>query len=273
MQPGVLRELGDGREDGMLDRFVFCYPEPVSSRWTDDAINAEVRKGYRRLYDDLRRLQLKMDGDGEPAPRPVALSPDAKQVLVEAINQHREEMDLPGFPSRLKGSWSKLEAYLARLCLILAIARAVEYGEPERVEASDVLKAVVLLDYLKTQTRRVHVKLYSENEDDRLAEDLARYLWVRGGHFRARPTELHAQLKSKFKPPRVDELSKKVKAVADRHPSIAYASGHESVSRDDGGRSTYRFVELTLKIGVNAVNGVSGGEANWCLSRSTLTSW
>jgi hypothetical protein len=268
MQPGILRELGEGREDGMLDRFVFCYPEPVPSRWTDDEISAEARESYRRLYDNLRRLHMTFDGDGGPTPTRVTLSPDAKEVIVDAINQHREEMELPGFPPRLKGPWSKLEAYLVRLCLILAMARTVEDGDPERVEADDVVRALVLLDYLKAQTRRVHAKLHGENEDDRLAEDLARFLWVRGGHFRGQPIELHAQLKSKFKPRRPDELSKKVKAVADQHPSIGYDSGHEPGVRDDGGRTTHRFVELTLKIGVNAVNGVSGGAAERCPSRS-----
>jgi hypothetical protein len=268
MQPGILSELGEGREDGMLDRFVFCYPEPVPCRWTDDEISAEAREDYRRLYDDLRRLHMTFDGDGGSAATRVALSPDAKQVIVDAINQHREEMELPGFPPRLKGPWSKLEAYLARLCLILAMTRAVEYGEPERVEAGDVVRAVILLDYIKVHTRRVHAKLHGENEDDRLAEDLARFLWVRGGHFRGQPAELHAQLKSRFKPPRRDELSKKVKTIANRYSGIDYDSGHESVSRDDGERTTRRFVELTLKIGVNAVNSVSGGAAERCPSRS-----
>ena len=258
IQPDVLPEMGAGREDGLLDRFLFSYPEPVPSRWTDDEITSVARASYKALYDGLRELHMPQDDYGDPDPVRVVLSPDAKEVLVEAINQHREEMEAVGFPARLKGPWSKLEAYLARLSLILAMARAVDEGAAQRVEAQDALKAVVLLDYFKNQARRVYVGLYGQSPEDRLAEDLAAFLERQGGSWRGQPAELHAQLKSQHKPSRADELSKLVRVIADKSPALTFEDGHEAIERD-GKRTTRRYVALILRNGVNGVNGVNRG--------------
>lgn len=55
IQPGVLPELianRQGREgDGFLDRFLFSYPEPMLSRWSDEEISLEA---VQVLYDRLR---------------------------------------------------------------------------------------------------------------------------------------------------------------------------------------------------------------------------
>jgi hypothetical protein len=252
IQPGVLPELGSGREDGLLDRFAFAYPDSMPSRWSENEISDEARGGYARLYAALRERHMPTDEYGDPDPIRIHFAPDAKAALVESINAHREEMEQPGFPARLKGPWSKLEAYLARFCLILAMARAAEEGDAERVEARDVLSAVVLLDYFKTMARRVYVGLHGENPADKLAADVSEFLRARGGHFKDEPAVLHEQLRSDSKPSRADELSKSLKAIAARSPILDFGSGNFK----KGGQSR-RFVELTLRKGVNGVNGVN----------------
>jgi hypothetical protein len=246
IQPGVLGELGAGREDGLLDRFVFAYPDPVPSRWTDAEISTGARDAYRQLYDALRDKHMPEDNHGDPEPVRVHFSPGAKAVFVDAVNAHREEMEAAGFPARLKGPWSKLEAYMARLSLILAMSRAADTGEAERVEGEDVLRAVVLVDYLKSHARRVYVGLYGENPVDRLAEDVAAFLKEREGYWRGQPSELHAQLRSDYKPGRANELGKMIRAIADRTPTLDLQDGHEAIERPDGKRSTRRV--LTLKL-------------------------
>jgi len=57
---------------------------------------------------------------------------------------------MPGFPARLEGVWSKMEACLARLSLILRLWRVAEQGGEEQVEAKDMLAASVLLDPYRT---------------------------------------------------------------------------------------------------------------------------
>ena len=258
IQPDVLPELGAGRDDGLLDRLLFAYPDPAPSRWTDDEISTEARVAYKALYDGLRSLHAYEDDYGDPEPKRVVLAPDSKSVLVEAINQHREEMETPGFPTRLKGPWSKLEAYFARLCLILALARTVDEEVAERVEARDVLSALALLDYFKNHARRVHVGLYGEHPDDQLAEDTANFLRRHGGSWEGQPAELHKQLESDFKPPRPDELSKRLKAIAERTPGLSYDNFDKWVSELKNKR---RFLRLTLENGGNGGNGGNGANS------------
>jgi hypothetical protein len=50
----------------------------------------------------------------------------------------------------------KIEAYTGRLCLVLAMARAVVENAPEQVETRDVVAAMVLIDYFKHMARRVY---------------------------------------------------------------------------------------------------------------------
>ena len=258
IQPAILPELGGGREDGLLDRFLFAYPEPVISEWSFDEISLGARDQYANLYRDLRELPMRTDEHGDPEPTRLHFSPDARIVLVDAVKGHRREMYAPGFPVRLKGPWSKLEAYLARIALILAASRAVNEGEPERVETKDILAAVVLLDYFKDMARRVYVGLHGEDPLDKLAADLERFLKARGGSWHGQPSELHAQLKSKHKPERVEELSKMVRTVADRTPTLGLEDGHEAIERD-GKRTTRRFLALSLRNTVNTVNTVNSG--------------
>ncbi len=258
IQPAILPELGGGREDGLLDRYLFAYPEPVVSGWSFDEVSFGARDQYASLYRKLRELPMRTDEHGDPEPTRLHFSPDARTVLVDAIRGHRGEMYAPGFPARLKGPWSKLEAYLARITLILAAARAAHEDEPERVECRDVFAAVVLLDYFKSMARRVYVGLHGESPDDRLAKDVAEFLQVRGGSWEGQPAELHAQLKSDYKPERANELTKRLKAVAARTLLLEFDSGERWIKELGNKR---RFVRLSLKDVGNDGNDGNGGGA------------
>ena len=248
IQPKVLPELGAGREDGMMDRVLFAYPNSVPSSWSDDEISPVARSEYAHLYKGLRELHMGTDDYGDPDPVGIHFSPDAKELFKGAVDELRAEMYRPGFAARLKGPWSKLEAYLARLCLILAAARAVDKGVAERIEEYDVLTAVLLVDYFKGMARRV----YREDPQQRLAEDVARFLEGRGGYFKDEPHILHEQLDSRYKPPRPDELSKKLKAIIPGINGLSLETGN--FTKDGQSR---RCVEISSESGVNGVNGVN----------------
>src|SRR5215212_9354748 len=256
IQPGVLPELGDGREDGLLDRFLFAYPEAELSGWTDDEISEKAESSYASLHAKLRELYMPTDEYDDPDPVRIHLAPDAKAVMIDAINDHRREMYAPGFPGRLKGAWSKLEAYFARLMLILATARAADTGAAERVETNDVLAAVVLLDYFKGHTRRVYVGLHGNDPDDLLAADIAAFLETRGGIWDGQPAELVAQLESDHKPPRANELTKRLKAVSAKTPGLDFDAGERW---DKELRNKRRFVRVSLRNVGNVGNVGNGG--------------
>jgi hypothetical protein len=69
---------------------------------------------------------MKEGENGEPVPGVVPMTPDAWEVFKELSGYLQDEMHAPGFPARLEGVLSKMEAYLARLSLILALCRVAD---------------------------------------------------------------------------------------------------------------------------------------------------
>jgi hypothetical protein len=246
IQPEVLKDLSRGPQDGMLDRFLCAYPEAVAPGWREAHIMEAAELRYATLYKQLRMRHLDSDEFGDPLPQKLVFSPSAKAVLIDAINEHAREMCRPGFPASLKGVYGKLEAYIGRLCLVLAMARAVGENAPERVETRDVVAAMVLIDYFKQMARRVYAAVRSANPLDGLAEDLARFLELQGSEWSGKPSELHSQLKSHHKPNRVNEFGKMVRAAVKRQRRLTFDDDHKRVIKPDGNASTRRVMKLKL---------------------------
>jgi uncharacterized protein DUF3987 len=245
IQPEVLQDLNRGPEDGMLDRFLCAYPEPVAPGWREAQITGAAEIRYADLYKQLRTRHLATDEFGDPLPQKVVFSASAKAVLIDAINAHAREMSRPGFPTPLKGVYGKLEAYIGRLCLVLAMARAIEEKAPEQVEPQDVVAAMALIGYFKHMARRVYAAVRDSNPLDGLAEDLAELLERQGGEYSGEPSELYLQLKSRHKPKRVNEFGKMVRAAVKRQARITFDERHEAIERD-GKRTTRRVMTLQL---------------------------
>jgi putative DNA primase/helicase len=247
IQPEVLHDLSKGPEDGMLDRFVCGYPDSVAPGWRDGVITESAQRRYSDLYQQLRVRRMESDEYGDPLPQKVEFSSSAKAVLEQAINDHAAESNRPGFPSRLQGVYGKLEAYIGRLSLVLAMARSVEERSSEQVQPQDVVAACALVGYFKSMARRVYAAIREANPTDNLAEDLARFLESEGGEWKGEPSELYLQLKSAYKPPRVNEFSKRLKAVEKRWPSIGVSVGDsEMYHKPDGKRSSRRVITVKL---------------------------
>lgn len=252
IQPDVLEDLAENREDGMLERFLFAYPKALNALWTEEDVSEGALVAYRDLYHRLRELSMNKDEDGDPVEVPVTFSPEAKEVYIEVYNQHRKEMATAGFPRYLRGVWAKLEAYTLRIALILACCRFAEAGVAERVEAEDVLKAVSLVDYFKSQARRVFGTLYGFDEKKMLLEDVCRFVAEQGGVWIGTATELHQQFHSPQKPKRPDELSRFIKEAAEDEEDFTYQSETDRFKDEETGEWKSRRV-LTLYKG----NGVT----------------
>jgi hypothetical protein len=253
IQPDVLPELSENREDGMLERFLFAYPNTRNALWTEDRISEGALVGYRELYHRLRALSMSKDEEGDPIEVAVTFSPEAKEAYIAVYNEHRREMAAPGFPRHLRSVWAKLEAYMLRLTLIVACCRFTQGGAPERVEAEDVLRALALIDYFKTQARRVFGALRGYDEKKRLLEDISRFVAKEGGLWIGTPTELHQQFHSSHKPERPDELSRFIKEAAEDEEHFIYQSEIDRFKdKETGEWKSKRVLTLLRQKGVTA---------------------
>jgi hypothetical protein len=72
--PDVLSDLADARrrDDGLLDRVLFTFPEPVPLRWTEASVTEATMAGYAQILAALWQLAPEEDssiGHGAvPAP-------------------------------------------------------------------------------------------------------------------------------------------------------------------------------------------------------------
>jgi hypothetical protein len=227
IQPAMLGELGGGMEDGLMDRFLFAYPQARHVRFNDYEIGAEAEAQYAALYHELAGLTLATDEYGDPNPRSLRLSPEAKTLFANALDSLGAEVLEPGFPARLEGVWSKLRGYLARLSLVLAVCRCVtNIVREERLEAEDVRAATQLLGYFKAHARRVYAELRSPDQLEVLGADLKELIEEAGGRLEVTATELYHMLEEagcEVLPARPKELGEAIRALAS-HSSTLRAS-------------------------------------------------
>ncbi len=248
IQPEVLPDFGKDRGDGLLDRFVAAYPAPMVGRWTDDEISDEAREGYKALIDALYRLEP-AEHEGDEFASTVAMSAEGKVVFVREYNRLHEELETPGFPQRLRPVYGKLEGYLARFALILAMTRRAEARSTggatmERVGREDVEGAAALINYFKNHARRVYTGLYADSTVDNLAADIRSFLIDKENIWEGTASELYSAFESEYKPARPEDLAKSVRAIAKRSPLLRF----ENLKRTE----TRRAFRLTLENAVIA---------------------
>ena len=255
IQPAMLGELGAGVEDGLMDRFLFAYPAQRHIRFTEHEISAEAEGKYAALYNGLANLLLVTDEYGDPTPKPLTLSSEAKQLFARTVDASAAEILVPGFPARLEGVWAKMRGYLARLSLVFAVCRCVAGGlREERIEAEDVEAAAKLLDYFKAHAWRVYGELSAPDPLDLLAAELRDLLEKTGGRWEGSATELHQTLDERAVmdlPERSEELSKLVLRIRERSPALEVSQGWRKVGGRKG--NSKRVLKLALKNAVGPV--------------------
>lgn len=147
IQPGVLHEIGAGREDGLVERFLFARGssrEVTGMIW--DGLDADLLAKWAGLW---RRLRSGNDlrsivGMG----REVTLDDEAKAVWEPWYVDVRNPKNVP---ESLHATWAKMPAQCMRIALILSQA-GPDGAEPE-VSADTLRRAIRLTEYFMGQAR------------------------------------------------------------------------------------------------------------------------
>ena len=194
MTPGMLSELakGRGREDGFSPRILFAYPDPVRRSYSEDGVPDEVAEVWHDLMVRIWDRPMR-DLDGEPTAHVVAMTPEARVEWATWCQAHRDEQGSDDFPDSLEAAWGKLEAYAARLALILhfldlaADPTVPSLGEIPDLPRRIIRDAVRLVAYFKAQVRRVRAA--TGRTADQEDEDVRALLGWIGRNRRERFTE------------------------------------------------------------------------------------
>jgi hypothetical protein len=232
IQPAVLHEIAGGRDDGFLDRFLFGYPDPHQGGYSDESISYAAESAYENLIGSLWDLQPEKTEDDEVRPRMVRMTPEAHEMFKAAANSLEAERFGPGFPEILRGPWSKFDTHLARLALIIGVARsAVEGSAVEMVTAEDMRAALRLVDYFKATTRKVYGQLFEANPDDVLAADLVTLLTGSAYKFFGTTSQLLDLLHPEIRPETPDALGRAVRRIAKKSPALSVEPHHDGKER------------------------------------------
>jgi hypothetical protein len=159
--PDLLNDLSDerGREDGFIHRILFSYPDPTPLQWVEEGIDLTTREEYFQVVEQLAKLPMPIiPGDDGGA---VSFTPEAREQFAEFATANYAEMDKG--PPHLRGPWSKLTSYCARLALIVHLTReACGETDSREVDELSVLAAEVLIDYFKSHARKVYRRLKAD---------------------------------------------------------------------------------------------------------------
>jgi hypothetical protein len=183
LPPGVLPELNDekGREDGFIHRILFAWPAPVRPGWTDDAPSGQVVEAYLSFFSERLYHLAPSPGDlGRGSPVVLDFTQDGKDCFVDYVNGLARDLDDDAFPDSLRGPWSKLEGYCARLALLTHLCRqaAGETASPG-VDGHSAAAAVTLARYFQSHARRVYPHLLSADAEKLYRDAEAILAWVR----------------------------------------------------------------------------------------------
>ncbi len=172
MTPGMLSTLpeGRGRDDGFIARLLFSFPDPPRRVYSEEGVPDAVASSWADLARSLW-LRPMRDQDGKLCPRVVYMADDAKREWAEWCRAHYKEQEADGFSDDLEGPWGKLEAYAARLALILHLLELAadptgkNPDDPPDLHRRTITDAARLITYFKSHCLRVQAAMGDRCDD------------------------------------------------------------------------------------------------------------
>lgn len=188
IQPGVFASLFGGRdgkqkaESGMTQRLLLCQPPLKAKTWKPDAIiDPETEKALFEVVERLVELSPTISPEGERVPYKIDLDRDAKVVWERFYNEHAEETHES--TGAIRAHWGKLEAYAARLALVLHLVElVVDDDGPTKINARSMTAGIQLTRWFGGEARRIYQDiLMVDGKVDTAERDLVEWIERRGG--------------------------------------------------------------------------------------------
>jgi hypothetical protein len=166
IQPGILRRAltPEYVDSGLAARLLLAMPPRRARKWTEADVHPDIEDSVAAAYDALHALMHEYDADGEPQPVALSLTRAARATWIAYYDAHAlETVELDG---ELAAAWSKLEAYAARLALVVHCVRAVT-GDcaADAVDERSIDAGITLARWFGGEARRVYA-LLAQSDDE-----------------------------------------------------------------------------------------------------------
>lgn len=145
-------------------------------------IPVSIETAFRLLVDRLLGFELPQDDVGDPQPRIAKLNAEAKRAWIAFYDQHAQEQ--AHFMGDLAAAWAKVEAYAARLALVVHLTRLAmsdpSLADPEQIDEKSIRAGVALARWFGAEAKRVYAVL-AESETDRKRREFVESIERMGG--------------------------------------------------------------------------------------------
>jgi hypothetical protein len=263
IQPGTLaRVFGRAaREAGLLARLIIANPPERPALWTEADLPDAAEAQWRDLLAALLALPADIDEHGNSRPRYIPIGREAKPMWVAWHDDHvREMVDIKD--DDLVAHFSKLKGVCVRIALLFECVQAVLRGStPACIGADAMRRAVVVVEWLKREGRRVYSML-AEREQDRVNRHLIGWIARQGGSVTARELA-HGLRQYRGRP---DAARADLNALA----AAGCGAWERPTPGPKGGRPSPRFVLTSAdtpdgpaRTGGDASNGRVGDDEDW----------
>jgi hypothetical protein len=174
-------------ENGLAARLLVASPPRMAKRWSEASVGTETYKAVERVYGRLLALKFGADENDKDAPVDVPLSPEAKAVWVAFYNEHASAME--GMTGKMAAAYAKLEAYAARLALVLYLAKAVAKDDwavagDHAIDAEAMMAGVTLAKWFAYETERVY-QILEESQESAEWRQVVEFIERKGGRITA----------------------------------------------------------------------------------------
>jgi hypothetical protein len=241
--------------DGFLDRILFGFPEPWPARGeTWECIPDELTRAWSDTLSFLWGLKQEHEDEGGLKPGIVHLESNARKSWEKFTKDLADQMNDRSFPDYLRGPWSKMKGYCARLALILHFLRlATGETQDEVVDDEDLARASSLVSYFQAHARKVYCAIDADEEIEKAKRILN---WIeREQRTEFKPWEPYQDMKNLGQFPKVEYLDEPLERLTKHN----YIRPKQEQARSGRGRppaAVFEVNPLYLKHLVNRANPV-----------------
>lgn len=190
IQPSILSQvLGTEHfENGLAARLLLAMPPRRAKQWTEADIDSTLEERVENIFKWLLELEMFDDFDEGLKPRVLSLTPEAQKMWIEFYNDHaKEQAEIAG--GEMSAAMSKLEAYAARLALVIHCVRSVTFEctleSKDCIDERSIAAGVMIANWFKSEIKRVY-SVMREGEMQKEQRQLLEMVRRKGGKLTVR---------------------------------------------------------------------------------------
>lgn len=162
---------GEYLANGLVDRFMFAYPQNKKmNRWGEgiNQVNHQAYAQWEAIIKKLQSLEFRTDSDGNVAPRILQMNDEAANRFKEWFNGIIDTINSIEDDNLVDSRMCKQNDKVARVALIIQLLRwATEDATVDVIELESIESAIRIVDFFEDCYHRVVEDISKKDSTDR----------------------------------------------------------------------------------------------------------